>query len=42
MPYDVAFLLPEHEVEAYTIIFGEQEGGDFDFTAWQWRRPNGG
>jgi hypothetical protein len=38
VPYDVAFSLPPEDVEAYGIIFGEMEGGSFDWNRWDWEK----
>jgi hypothetical protein len=37
VPYDVAFNLDEADRQAYAIIFGGFEGGEFDFKAWRWK-----
>jgi hypothetical protein len=37
VPYDVAFSLPELDVQAYGIIFGEFEGNEFDFNRMTWK-----
>lgn len=36
VPYDVAFALYEHELLAYTVIVGEQAGGQFDWSSMSW------
>jgi hypothetical protein len=37
VPFDVAFSLPDVERTAYHITFGELEGGEFDWSAMNWR-----
>lgn len=39
VPYDVAFSLPAEERVAYMIIFGELEGGKFDWARMDWEKP---
>jgi hypothetical protein len=41
VPYDVAFALPVEDVAAYGILFGEMEGGKFDWSTWQWAKKDG-
>ncbi len=37
VPFDVAFALDPDEMLAYTVIFGEFEGGNFDWDELRWR-----
>jgi hypothetical protein len=37
VPFDVAFCWPPHYVAAANIAFGELEGGEFDWSAMQWK-----
>jgi hypothetical protein len=37
VPYDVAFSLPEADVAAYGIIFGEFEGNEFSWATMSWK-----
>ena len=36
VPFDVAFALYEHEKLAYGVIFGELEGGEYDWNSLRW------
>jgi hypothetical protein len=36
--FDVAFSLPPLEVAAWAIIFGQFEGGVFDFSSMRWQK----
>lgn len=36
VPFDVAFSLPQHEVVAWTIIFGELDGGKWSWSSMSW------
>ena len=36
VPFDVAMSLEEHEVLAYAIIFGELDGGTWNWSTGQW------
>ena len=38
MPFDVAFSLDETEALAYGIIFGQFEGGEFDWNDMKWKK----
>jgi hypothetical protein len=40
VPFDVAFSLQPHEVTAWTIIFGEMDGGVWDFDAMAWKKQD--
>jgi hypothetical protein len=39
VPFDIAFSLGPIDRLAWIIIFGELEGGRFDFEAMRWRDP---
>jgi hypothetical protein len=36
VPFDVAFSLESHEMAAWTIIIGQQNGGTWDWKAMRW------
>lgn len=38
VPYDVALSLPEEDVSAYSIIFGEFDGMTFNWNAMMWEK----
>jgi hypothetical protein len=38
VPWDVAFSLEDHEATALCIIFGQLDGGKFDFDRMAWRK----
>jgi hypothetical protein len=38
VPFDVAFAWDEAFVLAAVVIFGEQEGGEFDWSDMRWKR----
>jgi hypothetical protein len=38
VPYDVAFSLPDADVAAYSIIFGEMEGQKFNWQGMVWEK----
>ena len=39
VPWEVAINLPPHESLAFCVIFGEQEGGKFNWSALKWEQP---
>jgi hypothetical protein len=36
VPFDVAMSLEDVDAKAYFIVFGEIDGGEFDFNAMKW------
>ena len=38
VPFDVAFELYDHELLAYSVIFGEFEGAEWDWKALKWKK----
>jgi hypothetical protein len=47
VPFDAAFALvdgdplAQSEALAMSVIFGEFEGGEFDWTRFEWKKKNG-
>jgi hypothetical protein len=41
VPWDIAFTLDEIDATAFSIIFGEFEGGEFDWRLWEWKKREG-
>jgi hypothetical protein len=39
VPFDVAFSLPDIDRQAWSIIFGQFDGGEFDFNSLAWKQP---
>lgn len=39
VPFDVAFSLKPIEAMAWSIIFGELDGSEFDWNAMAWKKP---
>lgn len=39
VPFDVAFSLEARRVTAFAIIFGELEGGTWDWSRMEWDAP---
>ena len=38
VPFDVAAVMEDSWAAALTIVFGELDGGNFDFDRWQWTK----
>jgi len=42
VPFDVAFSLPALDRAAYVIALGSLEGHSFDWSTYEWAKPNAG
>ncbi len=38
VPWDVAWCLPDADALAYCVVFGELDGGAFDWSAMAWKK----
>ncbi len=38
-PEILKYGLPEEDVAAYGIVFGELDGSEFNWSRWEWEKP---